>query len=180
MKVLLYDNSLLRTISTEVEDLSVVIDNIVDMKNLIISAIGVGLSAPQISISKRFFLVDVGYCEDPTTSRIEEFINPSILSHTEDTVDSREGCLSLPGVWAHIQRYSSVVLEWKNLNGETYIKEFNGLMSKIVQHEVDHLDGIYFTDRLSDTDKSKFKHHLKRIQRGLITPDYPHIKSTKK
>ena len=117
---------------------------------------GVGLAAPQIGISLRVFITK------PTRdSETRVFINPKIISKSEDLslIEEKskaekekskklEGCLSIPKVWGYLKRSKKVTLEYLNEKGIKKTEKFTGLFSTIVQHEVDHLDGILFTQKV--------------------------------
>lgn len=102
---------------------------------------GAGLAAPQIGVSKRIVVARVG--EDIFT-----FINPKITFVDSEKVVFNEGCLSLKGVWVDVERYSKIMLEAQDKKGENLIMEVEGVLSIILQHETDHLDGILITDHL--------------------------------
>lgn len=118
---------------------------------------GVGLSAPQVAVGLRLFIV-----KHPADKTLKVFINPKILKleyipehkkpkktkEEKDYEDSNlEGCLSIPDIWAAVKRYDIVELEYMSLSGEIIREEYNGFSSVVVQHEYDHLDGILFTQR---------------------------------
>lgn len=123
-----------------------------DMEESLLSASdpkGVGLAAPQIGISYSIFIAK------PTEkSPITEYINPIILESTEPNkpkkkrVKKLEGCLSLINIWGEVLRSPSVVIEYQNKKGSIKKKKFTGFMATIVQHEVDHLNGILFPKRV--------------------------------
>ncbi|MCM8765654.1 MAG: peptide deformylase [Candidatus Omnitrophica bacterium] len=114
-----------------------------DMIETMYSAEGVGLSAPQVGVSKRIFVAN------PSRERGKEWviINPRLLKKTGQEILS-EGCLSLPGISAEVKRYKKLLLKYEDLSGEERVIPLEGLLARIVQHETDHLDGILFIDRL--------------------------------
>lgn len=107
---------------------------------------GVGLAAPQVGVSKALFIIK----PDPT-GPMEAFINPSILELIEGKKkvkkDALEGCLSIPRIWSPVKRPQKVYLKYQTLEGKTVEKWFKGFEAVIIQHEVDHLNGILFTQR---------------------------------
>ncbi len=105
---------------------------------------GIGLAAPQVGVGVRVFVMDVG---DETIGP-RAFVNPVIVER-EGRVVGEEGCLSLPGLAAEVERDARIVVEGWNEAGERVRWEANELASRCVQHEVDHLDGILFLDRVS-------------------------------
>lgn len=116
-----------------------------DMFDTMYGEDGVGLAGPQVGVSRRIIVVD------PREQGVEPMalINPRIASAAEEEDRSEEGCLSLPGLRELVDRSVSVVLEAVDLQGEPVRIEAEGLLARILQHEVDHLDGILFLDRVS-------------------------------
>ena len=112
-----------------------------EMFETMIEANGVGLAAPQVDISKRFFVV----IADDDVRRV--FINPQIISTSNDLVDYEEGCLSLPKIYENIKRPSQVTVQALNENGKPFTIEADGLLARIIQHENDPLNGIVFIDK---------------------------------
>lgn len=108
---------------------------------------GVGLSAPQVGIEERFFII-----KHPETKKRYTMINPVFKEQT-DFMDSDlddenlEGCLSIPEIWAPVQRYRRVQVQYLDKEGKECLEWFDGFLSIVVQHEYDHLDGILFTQR---------------------------------
>jgi peptide deformylase len=101
---------------------------------------GVGIAAPQVGVSKRVVVIDVG--EGPI-----DLINPVFLEKSEEIVQDAEGCLSIPGHTGDVRRHARVKVRALNRLGEEFIIEGKGLLSVALQHEIDHLDGILFVDR---------------------------------
>lgn len=117
---------------------------IADMFDTMYAEEGVGLAAPQVGIGDRVIVVD------PHDDETEAFalINPEILEASRETEKNEEGCLSIPGVRDMVERSSSVRVRGMTEHGEIREFEAEGLLSRILQHEVDHLDGILFFDRV--------------------------------
>lgn len=110
---------------------------------------GIGLAAPQVGVDKRFFVVGL-----PDGTK-KEFINPQITGTSVETSPYEEGCLSLPNVYHEVIRPSKVIVSAQDMNGNPFTLKASGLMSRVIQHEYDHLDGVLFIDHLSDEEKSK-------------------------
>ncbi|MDR1069968.1 MAG: peptide deformylase [Gracilibacteraceae bacterium] len=100
---------------------------------------GVGLAAPQIGVPKRVFVADIG-------DELYEFINPVLISLSEEEESENEGCLSVPEKYGLVTRPHSVVLEGQNRLGETVTIQTEGYLARVLQHETDHLNGVLFTD----------------------------------
>jgi peptide deformylase len=116
-----------------------------DMFDTMYAEEGVGLAAPQVGIGQRVIVVD------PHEDGIEPFalVNPSITFFSEELEKGEEGCLSIPGLKEIVERSVSVRAEGLDENGHPVTIEANGLLARILQHEVDHVDGILFIDRVS-------------------------------
>ena len=118
------------------------LDNMLDT---LYDANGVGLAAPQVGVSKRVVVIDVG--EGPL-----ELINPVIIAKEGEDLDD-EGCLSIPGITGQVARAAKVKVEALNRQGELQVIEGEGLLARCLQHEIDHLEGILFVDKAKKTQR---------------------------
>jgi peptide deformylase len=116
---------------------------IVDMKETMRLEDGIGLAAPQVNVHKRVIVIDTG------KDGVKAFINPRILKKSIRSVESEEGCLSVPGVWGIVKRRRCVKVEAYDLAGKKMIISAEGLMAIVFQHEIDHLNGILFIDKVT-------------------------------
>jgi peptide deformylase len=118
---------------------------VADMFDTMYAEEGVGLAAPQVGIGRRVIVVD------PHEDDVEPFalINPEIVHFSEDLDRGEEGCLSIPGLKEIVERSASVRVEGLDTRGLRVSIEAEGLLARILQHEVDHLDGVLFIDRVS-------------------------------
>jgi peptide deformylase len=116
-----------------------------DMIETMLANDGIGLSANQVGIKARVFVM--GHRDNPEVA--QAFFNPVIVANTEAVVDMEEGCLSFPGVYVNIKRPTAVRARWQNSRGEFEESEFDGYNCKCFLHELDHLEGIVFQDRVS-------------------------------
>lgn len=112
-----------------------------EMLETMISANGVGLACPQIGQNRRMFVA----MADDEVKRV--FINPQIVRTSSDSVPYEEGCLSVPQTYEEIMRPSQVTVQAQDLNGKRFMLEADGLLARVIQHEIDHLEGIVFIDR---------------------------------
>ena len=103
---------------------------------------GVGLAAPQIGISTRMFVCEI------QGDKPRVFINPEIISTSQETVLFEEGCLSIPGVYADVSRPESVIIQAWNEDGKPFTLEASGYLGRVIQHEYDHLNGRLFIEYL--------------------------------
>jgi len=101
---------------------------------------GIGLAAPQVGISKRIFIMG-------NKEKLIVCVNPEIVSGTGDIQDT-EGCLSFPGLWLHVKRYEKIIAKYQTMSGETKQEEFDGIMARVFQHELDHLNGVCFVEKI--------------------------------
>ncbi len=145
LKVLEYPNQVLSAKAKTVESISKKdLDLIHDMADTMYQEDGVGLAAPQIGVSKRIIVVS------PNARRGEEqaYINPELLWQSTDQEIGVEGCLSLPGISCEVRRAKKIKLKALNLKGLEQILEFENFPARVIQHEIDHLNGILLIDRV--------------------------------
>lgn len=116
-----------------------------DMTETMYAAPGVGLAAPQVGVSKRIIVVD----PQGEDSQLYQLINPEII-HQEGWVKGTEGCLSIPGMVGDVYRYEKVRVVALDRTGKKVWIDAEGWLARIFQHEIDHLDGILYTDKCSD------------------------------
>lgn len=128
-----------------------------DMIETMYAAPGIGLAAPQVGVSRRLIVLDVGY-KDKKSSLLT-IINPELI-FSEDIIDSEEGCLSLPGHLLNIKRSARVVVKGLDRDGKPVEIKAEGLLARALQHEIDHLDGILILDRLGPFRKELLKKRI--------------------
>jgi len=117
---------------------------------------GIGLAAPQIGISKRIIVIDIEEYDELNPPPMV-LINPKIIARSDEEQLAEEGCLSVPELTGPIRRANYVKVEATNLDGKKVIIEGEGLMARVLQHEIDHLNGTLFVDRLNEEDDKLFK-----------------------
>ena len=150
-----YPNSILRKKCEVVKEINQKIKNLSqDMVETMIENQGIGLAAPQVRVLKRIIIVQ-------TEKGPQIFINPKILKKSKDEILGEEGCLSFPGLFLRIKRAKEVEGEALDQEGEKIQIKASGLPARILQHEIDHLDGILFIDRISFWQKLKIRKKLK-------------------
>lgn len=142
-----------------------IIQDMITTLNSASDPIGVGLAAPQIGLSLQIFIAK------PTLkSPIHVFINPKIINEKEDTtkpliqtkkknknIEKLEGCLSVPNIWGDVKRKSNIKISYLDENGNKNTKKFTGFMATIIQHEMDHLQGLLFPKRVIEQKNTLFK-----------------------
>mgnify|MGYP001280477220 FL=1 len=124
-----------------------------DMLITMYSAKGIGLAAPQVGVQKRILVIDLNF-EDPDAPP-NVFINPEIISSSASLDTYEEGCLSIPGVYLNVLRPSSIKLSYRDEMGRPKKMNAEGLMARCIQHEIDHLNGVLFVDKVTDQDELK-------------------------
>ena len=128
-------------------------DLVKKMLHSMYSAKGIGLAAPQVGINQQLLVIDLDFENSSTPPLV--LINPEIteFSATIDTYE--EGCLSIPGVYLNVLRPSSIKLSYRDEMGRPKKMNADGLMARCIQHEIDHLNGVCFVDKVSDEDELK-------------------------
>ena len=127
------------------------------------AAHGIGLAAPQIGVSKRITVIDVSFKERPDERIV--LINPEIVEREGKQVEE-EGCLSLPEIREKVQRAARVKVRAQDVNGEFFEAEGEELLARAIQHEIDHLDGVLFIDRLSPLKRDLVKRRIRKLQKN--------------
>lgn len=117
------------------------------MRDLMVASGGVGIAAPQVGHLLRMFVVDIWWPETQSTEKSLTFINP-VVSEVRGRQREREGCLSIPNVYEHIDRYNAVRVDALDLEGKPFSLQAQGYLAVAIQHEADHLDGITFLKRM--------------------------------
>jgi len=136
---------------------------------------GVGLAAPQVGLSLRLFVVDLTPMADDDEKYVNYkrvFINPDIVSFSEDTCSMEEGCLSVPEIHENVTRSNSIKLRYQDENFRSFEEQFDGYEARVIQHEYDHLEGKIFTDRISPIRRQLIKSKLTSIVKGKTQPRY--------
>lgn len=123
------------------------------MFDTLVEADGVGLAAPQVGVSERFFIVDLRRGEN---SRYV-FINPEILETSIEECPYEEGCLSIPGLYHDVIRPQKVKVQAQDLSGKYFTIEADGMLARVIQHENDHLNGILFIDHLDEKERERME-----------------------
>ena len=150
-KVTVFDNSLKMLVDA--------------MFDTLVEADGVGLAAPQIGVSKKFFIVDLRRGDDGRYV----FINPEIIETSMEEGPYEEGCLSIPGFYREVIRPLRVKVQAQDLNGKYFTIDADGLLARVIQHENDHLNKTLFIDHLTPEEKEKFNQALHDMGKRLMS-----------
>ncbi|HEX6982408.1 MAG TPA: peptide deformylase [Balneolaceae bacterium] len=177
LPIVTYNDDVLRREAKPVEKNSKELQEFIDdMFDTMYNSDGVGLAAPQIGKLLRIFVAD----PKPMTEDLDEpdhepltMINPEIIFEGGEKVEMDEGCLSIPGVNAPVTRYEKIGVKYLDRNFEEQELEIDGWLARIIQHEIDHLDGILFLDHLSFFKRKLLNSKLQEIAEGRKEIDYP-------
>ncbi len=162
-----FPDKVLREKATKVDNVDEEIKTLVEnMFETMYEAPGIGLAAPQVGVLKRLFVVDVTAGEDKTQQLV--FINPEITEKNGEEV-GEEGCLSVPGEYENVKRFALIKAKALDIKGEEFEIEAEGLLARAIQHELDHLDGKLFIDKLSSLKREMLK---KRIKKKIAAGEY--------
>ena len=176
LPIYLYGQPVLRKPTEEIEPGEIDVKQLVaDMQETLTAAEGCGLAAPQVGKSIRLFIVDgteLGEDYPECVDFKQVFINPEIIATSDETVAYSEGCLSLPGISENVIRPKTIVLRYLDENFEEHDEWFEGFPARVLQHEIDHLDGKCFIDRMSPLRRQMNKKALGSIAAGKFRCDY--------
>ena len=184
--IIAYGNNILRKEGLDVEHSGETLNFLIDSlwKTLDYSG-GVGLAAPQIDDNHRVFVVNskIMYNECDAEEKkvlfsgdqgIEEvFINAEIVEVSDEVWKEQEGCLSIPGINELVERPWDIVVEYQDANMVLIRKQFSGYTAKVIQHELDHTNGVLFIDHLSALSKRLMQNKLKKVIEGRMEANYP-------
>ena len=118
------------------------VQKIADLADTMYDAPGVGLAAPQVGDSRRILVADPGNDEGKAVRKLYRMVNPKIVEHVKNKIPYDESCLSVPTFSLKVQRYERILVEWRDGLGNKYSEWFEGFPSIVLQHEMDHLEGI--------------------------------------
>ena len=175
--IYLYGAEVLRKKAAEVnlEDREAIAALVQDLKDTLVVADGCGLAAPQIGVSQRVVIVDGDVVSD-TYDYLKGFrrtlINPEILQESEEQTAYSEGCLSIPGIYCDIVRPKSITVRYYDENLEQHTETFDNFASRMIQHELSHLEGDLFTDHAAPIRKKMLSSKLQNISKGKVHPHY--------
>jgi len=170
--IVTYPNDVLMQRGARVERIDADLRRLVaDMIETMYAAPGVGLAAPQVGVSLQLAVVDISVGEDP--SQLLVLINPEIVAQAGKQVDE-EGCLSFPGFTEMVERPMSVTLQAHDLDDKPFTVEAEGFLARAFCHEIDHLNGVLFVDRMSRLKRQLIRRKIgKAVQSGEWTGTYP-------
>ena len=177
LPIYLYGSDVLREPAVDAdisrkEELSKLIS---DMEETLASADGCGLAAPQVGVSTRVLIVDGRELAD-VYPYLKDFkrvmINPVVIEESDSMCEYSEGCLSVPGIYADVKRPSRIKVRYTNADFELVTEEFDKFACRMIQHEMDHLDGKMFVDRVAPIRKKMIAKKLAGISKGKVSTRY--------
>lgn len=162
LNLVYYGNETLKNTAEEILNIDQEVVDLVDgMFNVMYRARGIGLAAPQVDIGKRIIVVDI---EEYGAESIA-LVNPVIKEKSDQTEPYEEGCLSLPGISEDVIRPSEILVHGVTLDGAEVEIEADSLFARVLQHEIDHLNGVVFTDHLEDWRRQELRSQFKKIKK---------------
>jgi peptide deformylase len=173
-KIHTFPDDVLRKKALPVEHIDASISELLnDMTETMYGQKGVGLAAPQVGVSLRVIVIDTSAGEEPEA--LLHLINPVIIA-SEGEQTGEEGCLSIPGEYEAVRRFNKVTVRAQNPAGETIEFDAEGFLARAVQHELDHLEGVLFIDRIPTYKRDIVKKHIKR---RIADGDYGYAEDVK-
>lgn len=170
LSIVEYPDKSLREISQEVKEFSSELHMLLDaMYPIMMNTNGIGLAAIQVAHPVRVLILNIPNEDgEQPKENLLEIINPHITVKSGETL-YQEGCLSVPQFYEDIKRFETVSISYQDRDGNTKVLEADGLLSIAIQHEIDHLEGILFIDKLSYSRRKKFEKEYKRMQKEKRT-----------
>ena len=157
LKVLRYGDPALRRRAAPVGEVTPEVRaTIADMTETMYDEVGIGLAAPQVGIALRLIVV-----ADEEGRGVQALLNPAVVDRGGEAT-GEEGCLSIPGVFAPVTRAAWVKIEAQDVNGRPLALRATGLRARVLQHEIDHLDGVLFIDRIDPVTRDRIKRKIKK------------------
>ena len=177
----------LKTVSTSVETFDDELKTLVaDMFETMYAANGIGLAAIQVGVPRRVLVIDLqpedpdaepeectahgghSHTHQPLKKEPRVFVNPEILDPALDLTTYQEGCLSVPDIYADVDRPKACRVRWQDLDGQVHEEEMEGLLATCIQHEMDHLEGVLFIDHLSRLRRDRAVSKVKKFMRTKV------------
>ena len=182
LSIRLFGDPVLRQQTTPIESVGTELQKLIaDMIETMHNAGGIGLAAPQVGRSECLFVIDISPLMDDMPEDVKEtlpeqpmvIINPEIVWESEMEQELEEGCLSIPDIREPIFRPESVKIRYQDVTMREHSRTAEGILSRVIQHEYDHLEGTLFTDHISSFRRTLLKRKLMEITRGNVRADYP-------
>ena len=163
LEVVHYGDPILRKKCNSVKDFSKLESLLNDMFDTMYEENGIGLAANQVGFDMNLFIIDISGIEEDEKTRV--FINGEIIN-SEGESWFEEGCLSIPDIRLNVKRPDIIKFKYQNEKGQEFEEDFDGLLARAIQHEVDHLNGVFIVDRVSKSEKMNVANELKNIEKN--------------
>jgi len=178
LNIHIYGDSVLRAKAEPIEQVTEEIRRLVaDMAETMYAAGGIGLAANQVGVPQRLVIIDVNQVEseserpqgrrkvNPAKRQLLPFLNPEVIGNGAEDRSLKEGCLSIPGLEGEVYRPLRVKVRYQDLEGATHELEAEGLLARVVQHEIDHLNGVLFIDRMAQENRRTLAGELSKLRK---------------
>jgi peptide deformylase len=174
LPITVFGDKILRKKASKVTEVDLkTIELIKNMFDTMRNANGIGLAANQVGVDKSIFVIDISQVEEYKDTKPMTIINPKIIKRSEKKVIIEEGCLSIPDIRQEVERPESITILYYDTDLKEHTLEAEDLLARVMQHEYDHLQGILFTDLISDELRKKLKGDMNKIKKRKIEIDYP-------
>ena len=174
LPITLIGDKILRRKTNKVTDVDMVtIELIKDMFDTLKNAHGIGLAANQVGSDKAIFILNLAGVEDYEKFKPTVVINPEITFKSKEKIIIEEGCLSIPDIRLEVERPEKIILKYQDSELKPCEIEADNLLARVIQHEFDHLQGIFFTDLVEQEQKKRLRKSINRIRSRKIEVDYP-------
>lgn len=175
LPVYTYNQPVLKQKTAQITEMSDELASFIDdMFETMYNANGVGLAANQVGKGLAVTVMDIADTEDDNAiSSPITLINPVIDAFSEENEEFEEGCLSLPDFRDKVVRPEAIQVRYLDRNMKEHVEQVDGLLARVMQHEIDHLNGVYFFERLSPIRRTLASSKLKRIAKGAVETEYP-------
>jgi peptide deformylase len=170
LRIVIYGDERLHSRTEPIEEMTPELRQLIaDMGETMYAASGVGLAGPQVGVLRRVLVLDVDQVEEkrkrsPQRLLLRAFVNPEILWLSDEDEPFSEGCLSIPGVEAEVYRPLRVRVRYRDENWVEHEEDIDGLLARVLQHEIDHLEGVLFVDRLAFDKRQALVKQLSRLR----------------
>jgi peptide deformylase len=162
LEVVKYGNPILRKKCSMVTDFSKLSDFIDNMFDTMYEEEGIGLAANQVGVGMNLFVIDISHTDENEFPRI--FVNGEIISSDDESIFS-EGCLSIPQVALEVKRPENIVFKYQDIREKWHEEEFDGLLARAIQHEIDHLNSVLIIDLVSEMQRVRVNQEIKKIKK---------------
>lgn len=179
LPITVFGDDILRKKAAPITDIND--DLILIVRNMFVTmhnANGIGLAANQVGVNRRVFIIDLSPVEGYEKFKPLTMINPKIVSKSDELEPYEEGCLSIPELKAEVIRPKGIEISFYDIDMKEHKIVVDDLVARVIQHELDHLNGILFIDHLDDETKKKIKKHLNKIKNRKLEVGYPITKSS--